>query len=495
MKKKLGIFLLVLLLAGGVAGGVYYFKFYKNNSTSSDENAVFVDSVGMLTGLTSASGTLNRFSGVVEPQKTVKVELASGLKVKETYVSVGQEVKVGTKLFSYDTDEAQNSITQLEIDIENYDISMESSKVQVQQLEKEKAKAKADDQLSYTTQIMTIENSIKRSEYEKKSKMAEMESLKKQVANAVVYSEQQGIIKSIKDPNASDSSSYYDDSSEDSSAFITIMATGDYRVKGQINEQNMMQISEGVPVLVYSRVDESLCWKGTISTIDRDNGSSSQSSNYYSSSDDSSMSNSTKYPFYIELDSSEGLMLGQHVYITLDEGQEDLPDGMWLDEYYLITDENGDVTPYVWAAGANDRLEIRELTLGEYDENLMKYEILDGLTAEDYIAFPEGELAEGMAVTRNVDQMNYSIDYGTDYGMDYDMDSDMDEWSEDEWLEDDGSEDEWSEEEWLDDDGSEEDGFEEEWSDEEEVMDNLDSAEWSEEDWGDEAEVWADDEE
>lgn len=457
MKKKIGIFLLVLILAAGAAGGVYYFKYY-NGGSSSDENAVFVDSVGMITGLASANGTLNRFSGVVEPQKTVNVELASGMKVKETYVSVGQEVDVGTKLFAYDTEEAQDSITQLEIDIENYDISIESAQSQIKQLEQEREKASADDKLSYTTQIMTTENSIKRSEYEKKSKQAEMESLKKQIANAVVVSEQQGIIKSINNSNSDESSSMYYDmySSEENTAFITIMATGDYRVKGQINEQNMMQISEGAPMIVHSRVDESLTWKGILTSIDRDNGSANQNANMYYGSSDSSMTSSTIYPFYVDLESSEGLMLGQHVYIVPDEGQEDLPAGMWLDEYYFITDEDGAVTPYVWAAGANDRLEKREVTFGNYDEDLMKYEILEGLTADDYIAFPAGELEEGMAVTRNVDQMSgYSIDYGMDdedmiYDMDFDMDAYADE-MEDAWLyeeEDDWSEDEFMMEDW-----------------------------------------------
>ncbi len=63
---------------------------------------------------------------------------------------------------------------------------------------------------------------------------------------------------------------------------------------------------------------------------------------------------------------------------------------------------------YVWAANANDRLEKRELTLGEYDPDMMQYEILDGLTTEDYIAFPiafpaEG-CEEGQQVTRNIEQ-------------------------------------------------------------------------------------------
>ena len=55
----------------------------------------------------------------------------------------------------------------------------------------------------------------------------------------------------------------------------------------------------------------------------------------------------------------------------------------------------------------------------------MKYEILDGLTEDDYIAFPSEELSEGMTVTRNTDQLSdsmdsYEYDMGYDDGIEYD---------------------------------------------------------------------------
>ena len=51
---------------------------------------------------------------------------------------------------------------------------------------------------------------------------------------------------------------------------------------------------------------------------------------------DTSQTASSSYPFYVEMDSSEGLMLGQHVYIEMDYGQTDARDGLWLDEYYIV---------------------------------------------------------------------------------------------------------------------------------------------------------------
>ena len=258
----------------------------------------------MSTGV-GGSGRSNRFSGVVEAQRTVGVEVADGMKVKETYVTVGQEVKVGTKLFSYDTDEAQDSITQLEIDIENYEIEIESTNATIEQYEKERAKVSDSEKRAYTTSILTAQNSIRRAEYNIKSKQAEMESLKKQIANAVVTSELDGVVKTVNKNNSggSDGSSGMSglDSStdENANAYITIMATGEYRIKGLINEQNMSELQVGSDVVVHSRVDESLTWKGIVDSIDTDNAQTSQSNVVYYGGSDNSMTNSSSYPFYV----------------------------------------------------------------------------------------------------------------------------------------------------------------------------------------------------
>ena len=43
---------------------------------------------------------------------------------------------------------------------------------------------------------------------------------------------------------------------------------------------------------------------------------------------------------------------------------------------------------YVWAVNGRNKLEKRPVKLGEYDEAMGAYEILSGLTEDDYIAFP-----------------------------------------------------------------------------------------------------------
>ena len=148
-------------------------------------------------------------------------------------------------------------------------------------------------------------------------------------------------------------------------------------------------------MIIRSRVDSTKTWKGMMGSIDVNNGSTEDDSNNYwgmsSTSDD--QTSSTSYPFYVELDSSDGLMLGQHVYIERDIGQDEQKDGLWLSDYYIVDADTNE--PYVWAANDKKKLEKRYVTLGKHDEDLGEYEIVDGLTKKDSIAFPTDALEEG----------------------------------------------------------------------------------------------------
>ena len=96
------------------------------------------------------------------------------------------------------------------------------------------------------------------------------------------------------------------------------------------------------------------------------------------------------------------------MYILDDYGQTDARDGLWLDEYYIVDPEGA---PYVWAADEDDRLEKRSVTLGGYDEELGKYEIKEGLSKKDCIAFPTDDLKEGMLTAIN-DEAQIPTDSG-----------------------------------------------------------------------------------
>ena len=357
----------------------------------------------------------------MEPQETVQVKIESGRKVKEVQVKTGEEVKKGQLLFQYDLGSIQQSLQEAQLALDRLKNEALSISDQITTLEAEKKKATADNQLSYTIEIETQKMNLKKNEYDQKSKQAEIEKLSQATQNTEVRSEIDGVIQKIDtskmggddsdgvdDTLTEGSSDSGDSGSGDSSsnAFITILSTGAYRVKGTVNEVNRDSIIEGTPVIIRSRVDSSKTWKGTMGSVDMDNSASNNSSDMamfgMSSTSDDQTSSST-YPFYVNLDSSDGLMLGQHVYIELDEGQDDNKVGIWLNDYFIV-DADTD-SPYVWIADAGNKLVKRDVVLGQYDENLAEYEIADGLTEKDKIAFPTDELKEGMsAVEGTADQ-------------------------------------------------------------------------------------------
>lgn len=404
MKKALVTILILGVLGAGGYGAYQYFFAGEGEVggrvSSTSEDAVYVDLISEITGFGSGTGLYDRYGGEVEPQATLDVKLESDRTVDECFVKVGDEVKEGQKLFTYDTREDEDKLAQAEIEIERCNSDIEICEEEIKQYEKELKSADEDEKSTYTTQILTAQNTIKRTEYEIKTLELEMEQLKETIENATVYAEMDGIIQKINDTSESNYSYSY---SDNDTAYITILALGDYRIKGSINEQNLNQIYTGMPVIVYSRVDESLTWNGTISEINTDKAEESDEDSYYYYGNDSA---SSSYAFYVELDTSEGLILGQHVYMEENVGQGDQKDGLWLEEYYIMQEDD---QAYVWLANTSNVIEKHAITLGEYDESLMKYEVTDGLAADDYIAYPTDTIEEGAPVIYN----DYSSSSGT----------------------------------------------------------------------------------
>ena len=410
MKKRI-LILLGILIIGGAAGGVCWKLGFFGQEQESGETA-YVTEINQITG--DVAGIANRYAGVVEPQKTEEVELENGRKVKTVKVKTGEEVKQGQLLFEYDLTSIQEDLEETQLDLDRLKNEAASLSEQIATLEKEKKQAEKDDQLSYTIEIETNKMNLKKNEYSQKSKQAEITKLQNTMGNTEVRSPIDGVIQKIDTTKLTTDDSGMDDMDQDMSysdtgmtgessqnAFITILSTGAYRIKGTVNEMNVGSIIEGEPVIIRSRVDENQVWKGTMGSVDRESANSQSSSNAWGMMDASgdSQTSSTTYPFYVELQSSEGLMLGQHVYIEPDEGQEEKKEGLWISEFYIVDADTN--SPYVWAADKDKRLVKKSVILGQYDETLGEYEIVEGLTKKDCIAYPSQLYEEGMKTTTN----------------------------------------------------------------------------------------------
>lgn len=405
--KKIAIIVAVVCLLLVAAGGAWFF--FGRGESGQGDTVVYVNSVASITGTSNGSGVVSRFAGVVETQKEMDIQVSQEKTVKEIFVEEGQEVQIGTRLFSYDTQQATDDLAKANLELERINNSISNKYEEIAALQKEKKNASKDAQLDYTMQIQSAQMELKQSEYEKKSKEMEIDKLKDSIENAEVLSEMDGVIKSINSSGES-----YDPYTGESKAFMTIIAMGNYRVKGKVNEQNIGSVMPGQRVIVHSRVNDEDVWYGTMGEVDMENpGNDSSSGYYYYGGDSSSLSNS--YPFYVELDSSEGLMLGQHVYLEMDFGQEEEKTGIWLDEYFIC---DADSDPYVWADNGKGKLEKRSVELGTYDSNLYQYEIKEGLAEEDLITYPEDMLEEGMATASGeYGQMGYFSTEGMDSEM------------------------------------------------------------------------------
>jgi len=411
-KKKVIAFLVAVAAAAAVGGAGFYFRTEISdfavekfdtvsawamdtipflNSGKSDDK-VYVEKVSKI--MNTATGVSNRYNGVVESQDSYEVNVDSSRTIKEILVEVGDTVEEGQELVTYDTSELEMQVKQANLEVESINNDIANSRKKIANLNDQLSKTEdEDDKFDLTTEIQTEENSIEQTEFDLESKKLEIEKYEKQISESTVVSKQGGVVKEINENGM--------DSNGNTAAFMTILQEGEYRVKGTVDEQNVWMITEGTPVIIRSRVDNSQIWNGKLTKLDTDNVQKDDNDYYSSDSGDSA----TKYPFYVELDSAEGLLLGQHVYIEMDEGQEEAKEGLWLYSSYIVQDETG---AYVWAANDRNRLEKRYVELGELDEDLGEYEILSGLTENDYITWPMAGLYEGVTTVTDAEEVDYS---------------------------------------------------------------------------------------
>ena len=386
MKKWIPGLLVAALLMGGLMG-----------CASQEGSGVTVQSVAEITGMGSV-GLIDRFAGVVSARSEVKVAKEEQRTVSDIYVSAGDTVTEGQKLFAYDIEESQLALEKAQLEKQKIEDSIAALEKQKTELEEQLEKAKDADKLNYTLEIQTCDTNIRESRYNLALQEKEVQRLQKAVEGYEILSPIAGRIQTVNAEGGTDQQG-------NPLPLITIMEEGAYRVKGQVNEVNANDMVVGTPVLVRSRVHAEETWSGTIALIDWENPVTSNNNRYVEGGGDE-MTTTSKYPFYVELNSDEGLLLGQHVYIEPDWGQEEEASGLWLPAYYLF-DLDG-TSARVWARDGRGKLESRELSLGEYNEELDSYEILSGLAAEDYIAFP-GEDCKVGAPTTEFDESAFEV--------------------------------------------------------------------------------------
>ena len=368
------------------------------------EGEASVQSVSMICGLGSV-GLADRFGGIVSPLGETKIKKDDSLTVDTIKVKVGDTVAVGDVLFTYDLSELQRNLEKAQLELEQQQNQLENKESEKKDLEEQRDQTGDDAaRREYTLQIREANLDILTYKANISSKKKDIEKVQNNLKNASVKSEVAGEVQAINENGGSDNNG-------NPLPFMTIVETSGFRVKGYVNENNAAALREGTEVIIRSRVSDQT-WKGSVDTVDWNNPVQQQS--YY----DSDTSLSSKYPFYVALDEGDGLLLGQHVYIEPDYGQEDEQDASAINlPSYFISDPDG--KPWVWAQSSKGKLEKRDLKLGEYNADTDTYPVLEGLTAEDYIAYPDESLKAGMAcVTYDDATFDPGTNGGTNGGMD-----------------------------------------------------------------------------
>lgn len=373
MKKMLLIFILALSLVlsgcGSGSGGVY------------------VQSVEVLSSM-SGIAPGDHFLGMVVSEHVTEIKKDSDKAVEELLVKEGDDVKKGQELFSYDTEELQLNLDKKTLELEQLKASIETYKSQIKQLEQERAAVSGSERMRYTLEIQSTQVDLKEAELKIKTSERAVEDAATLLENSTVVSPIDGRVQNINESGTN--------SQGEPAAYITIQQIGSYRIKGVLGELQRGAVMEGDRVTMISRTDENLSWSGTVTLVDYENPSQgSDMDRYYGMATDE-MTASSKYPFYVELDSTEGLMLGQHLYIKL-EAEEGQTTGIPVGSAFVCYEEDG--SAYVWAE-SKGKLEKRSVTLGEYNPMTDAQEILSGISLEDYIAFPDEQCREGAATTR-----------------------------------------------------------------------------------------------
>ena len=356
-----------------------------------DGTAVYVQSVKELAGFGGIAPG-DRFAGIVVSENVAQIQKDTDKTVAELLVREGDDVKEGDVLFSYDMDELQLQLDKLKLEKEQLVASIENYKEQIKDLEAARNRVSEANKLEYTVQIQSTQVDLKEAELNLKGKEAEIVRAKGILENVEVTAPVTGRVQSINEGGT--------DNYGNPVPYITIQQAGSYRVKGMLGELQRGGIMEGSRLKIVSRTDESKFWMGTVTLVDYENPSQgSQYDMYYGMAADE-MTSASKYPFYVELEDTDGLILGQHVYLEVFAEEGDTA-GISVGSAFICYDEDG--STYVWAENNRGKLEKRIVLLGEYNPMTDTMEILGGLTEEDFIAFPDPELCtEGAPTTRSV---------------------------------------------------------------------------------------------
>mgnify|MGYP002625576345 CR=1 FL=1 len=215
-----------------------------------------------------------------------------------------------------------------------------------------------------------------------KAAEVEYDRLSYELTNGEVVSRIDGVVKTVRDP---------DEARTDNKPVVLVSGGGGYYVTAAIGELDLdtMHVGDAVSVMSWESYQQ---LDGVITEISE---YPDESNRYWYYSEGNQ--NISLYPFKVFVDEDAELREGEYVSVsfTKDGGGT----GLYI-EMPFVRQENG--RSYVYAVGGDGLLEKRYVRTGQ---NLWgsSLEILDGLTPDDYVAFPYGRSTQAGARVRHAD--------------------------------------------------------------------------------------------
>lgn len=219
---------------------------------------------------------------------------------------------------------------------------------------------------------------IKQMEMDIKISQAEYDIMCKEADSGQIVAEFDGFVVSVLDAESA---------SMMGMPMMKVTGGGGYYVTGSVSELELPNIQVGQIVDVMSW-DTGMQYEGTIVEI-QDYPQEQEDGYYYGVSQ-----NISYYPYKVFIDESAQLQDGYYVSMTL-RGDEQQEQSLYIMNAFLRTEG---ATSYVYVRGADGLLEKRTVRVGgtlwgSYTK------ILEGLTEEDYVAFPYGKQVKPGAPT------------------------------------------------------------------------------------------------
>lgn len=405
-KKKRMIWIACLVIFLVISIGSYFF--IKNKRAVANEQRVVPYSVTELNKENGESSS-QMLTGTIEPKKVTKVLIDGDRgKVTQLHAKVGDNVKKGQKLFTYENpdgdfqmQEVSLSVTQLqqqfqqkETDITNkqnelYEKQTNLNNViykmgQVSEDEKESLKAEkqalSDSVTQLNSEVLALQSERATLSIEIEKAQYKQETTNKKFEQKEYLAETDGVVKTV------DESLLNQTGEVNGKTIMEIVDSSEYYVSGSVDEFQKEKLTLKGKVTVKDRGDDTKIWSGTLVKI----GELGEDSGGDSGGKDENP-NLTKYPYRVQLDKADHYpAIGRHVFV---QPQSEEADKIKLPKEYVFSEKSSD---YVWKVVGEKIIKQKIIVESKATED--RWVIKEGLTKKDQIVPPMKGLKEQMEV-------------------------------------------------------------------------------------------------